>query len=123
MSDQSGDFGAGTRVFRLDPAWPVEPGLRYRGLVWDHPTIKDGTLVTTSQIVEQRDGVVVTRSGSVYRLGRTYLSEKHVAEHAGVKRDGDPNRPLPPLHIIDLEADDASVIETHSHDRLADSGR
>ena len=72
------------RIVRLDPAWPVEPGPRFRGLVWNHPTLKDGTLITTSQVMEFHGGRIVTRSGSIYLLGRTYVSERHAAQRAGV---------------------------------------
>lgn len=113
MSESSDKRGNAMRVYRLDPAWPVSPGRRYAGLVWNHPTLKDGTSITTSPVVEELDGRIVTRSGSVYLLGRTYESEKHAAEQAGlglnVARGGAPSR----LQVIDLESDDLSVLDTH----------
>lgn len=112
--------GAGVEL-RLDPAWPVEPGPRYRGLVWNHPSLKDGTLVTTSPIVEQRDGCVITRSGSVYRLGRTYASERHAAQVAGMKMEA-AAQAAAPLQVIDLEADDNALLGTHSHESVDRNG-
>lgn len=102
------------RIVRLDPAWPVEPGPRFRGFVWNHPTLKDGTLITTSQIMEFHGGRIVTRSGSIYLLGRTYVSERHAAQHAAVDRSDDVvSTTVQRLNVIDLENDDLSVLDTH----------
>jgi hypothetical protein len=105
------------RIVRLDPAWPVEPGPRFRGLVWNHPTLKDGTLITTSQVMEFHGGRIVTRSGSIYMLGRTYVSERHAAQRAAIDRNAP--TPLPPLNVIDLESDDLSALDTHPLSRTA----
>ncbi len=101
------------RIVRLDPAWPVEPGPRFRGLVWNHPTLKDGTLITTSQVMEFHGGRIVTRSGSIYMLGRTYVSERHAAQRAAIDRNAPAAAPLPPLNVVDLESDDLSALDTH----------
>jgi len=79
------------RIVRLDPAWPVEPGPRFRGLVWNHPTLKDGTLITTSQVMEFHGGRIVTRSGSIYLLGE-------VLERIGMG-DLEPARPVEQLGV------------------------
>lgn len=108
------DAAAGNpRIVRLDPAWPVEPGPRFRGLVWNHPTLKDGTLITTSQIMEFHGGRIVTRSGSIYLLGRTYVSERHAAEHLAVDRSDPASATVQRFNVIDLENDDLSPLDTH----------
>lgn len=110
------------RIVRLDPAWPVEPGPRFRGLVWNHPTLKDGTLITTSQVMEFHGGRIVTRSGSIYLLGRTYVSERHAAQRAGVDlREGAPTS-AHGLNVIDLESDDLSALDTHPLARTPETG-
>lgn len=111
------------RIVRLDPAWPVEPGPRFRGLVWNHPTLKDGTLITTSQVMEFHGGRIVTRSGSIYLLGRTYVSERHAAQRAGVDLKEDAAATSAPrLNVIDLESDDLSALDTHPLARTPESG-
>ena len=120
MSGESSKGEEGT-ICRLDPCWPVLPGPRYRGLVWNHPTLKDGTPITTSAVVELKAGRIVTRSGSSYELGRTFASEQHAAAQGLVRLDAE-KRPQPkPLQVIDLESDDLSVLETFAYGRLLDS--
>jgi hypothetical protein len=110
------------RIVRLDPAWPVEPGPRFRGLVWNHPTLKDGTLITTSQVMEFHGGRIVTRSGSIYLLGRTYVSERHAAQRAGVDLKDDTSTSSQLLNVIDLESDDLSALDTHPLSRTPEPG-
>lgn len=108
---------------RLDPCWPVLPGPRYRGVVWDHPTLKDGTLITTSAVAELGNGRIVTRSGSVYELGRTFNSEQQAAlEAAAAGRSAARSQSARgELQIIDLENDDdLSGLGTLAHERLND---
>jgi hypothetical protein len=40
------------------------------GEVYGHPRLPDGRLVTTSAVIELHDDTAVTRSGTVYRLGK-----------------------------------------------------
>ena len=111
------------RIVRLDPAWPIEPGPRFRGLVWNHPTLKDGTLITTSQVMEFHGGRIVTRSGSIYLLGRTYVSERHASQKAGVPaEEAASNTTALGLHVIDLESDDLSALDTHPLSRTPENG-
>lgn len=110
------------RIVRLDPAWPVEPGPRFRGLVWNHPTLKDGTLITTSQVIEFHGGRIVTRSGSIYLLGRTYVSERHAAQRAGVDLKDGISTSARGLNVIDLESDDLSALDTHPLARTPETG-
>jgi hypothetical protein len=110
-------------IMRLDPCWPVLPGPRYRGLVWNHPSAKDGTLITTSAVIELKDGRIVTRSGSAYELGRTYYSEQHAAAHGALEPETEKSKPAQPLQVIDLENDDPSVLATFIHERLLDPDR
>jgi hypothetical protein len=110
------------RIVRLDPAWPVEPGPRFRGLVWNHPTLKDGTLITTSQVMEFHGGRIVTRSGSIYLLGRTYVSERHAAQRAGVDLKEETATSTQRLNVIDLESDDLSALDTHPLSRTPETG-
>lgn len=110
-------------MLRLDPCWPVLPGPRYRGLVWNHPSAPDGTLITTSMVIELKDGRIVTRSGSSYELGRTYYSEQHAAAHGALDAETEKPKPALPLQVIDLENDDPSVLTTFIHERLLDPGR
>ena len=107
-----------TRLVRLDPCWPVLPGPRYRGIVWNHRTLRDGTLVTTSAVVELKDGRILTRSGSLYALGRTYYSEQHAADQTGLRFSAEAAQPPQALQIIDLESDDISALDTFAHGRL-----
>ena len=39
------------------------------GIPNGHPRLPDGHCVTTSPVIGQRDGMVITKSGSVYELG------------------------------------------------------
>ena len=110
------------RIVRLDPAWPVEPGPRFRGLVWNHPTLKDGTLITTSQVMEFHGGRIVTRSGSIYLLGRTYVSERHAAQRAGLDLKDDVSTSPKRLNVVDLESDDLSALDTHPLVRTPELG-
>lgn len=107
-------------MLRLDPCWPVLPGPRYRGLVWNHPTISDGTLITTSAIVELKDGHILTCSGSAYRLGRTFYSEQHAMDHAGGLAGLQAYRSSEGLRVIDLESEDLSALGTFAHERICD---
>jgi len=111
------------RSVRLDPCWPVLPGPRYRGVVWNHLTLKDGTLITTSAVVELAGGRIVTRSGSIYELGCTFDSEQHAAEQAGGRRNVNHSRLPHGLRVLDLESDDLSALGTFAHERLSDSER
>lgn len=114
--------GAKDKVCRLDPCWPVLPGPRYRGVVRDHASLKAGTLITTSAVMEMRDGRITTRSGSVYELGHTFASEEEALAHTGLRLDTR-RRPPPPVRVLDLESDDISaIIETFAHDPLPPSG-
>jgi len=115
-------FASKPRIVRLDPAWPVEPGPRFRGLVWNHPTLKDGTLITTSQVMEFHGGRIVTRSGSIYLLGRTYVSERHAAQRAGVDLKEGTSTSAQGLNVIDLESDDLSALDTHPLARTPETG-
>lgn len=110
------------RCVRLDPCWPVLPGPRYRGVVWNHPSLRDGTLITTSAVVELGNGRIVTRSGSSYELGRTFNSEQQAAlEAAAAGRSAERSQSARgELHIIDLESDDLSGLGTFAHERLYD---
>ena len=109
------------RCVRLDPCWPVLPGPRYRGVVWNHPSLKDGTLITTSAVVELGNGRIVTRSGSSYELGRTFNSEQQAAVESGARRSPGLIESQHGLQIIDLESeDDLSGLGTFAHERLAD---
>lgn len=110
------------RIVRLDPAWPVEPGPRFRGLVWNHPTLKDGTLITTSQVMEFHGGRIVTRSGSIYLLGRTYVSERHAAQRAALDQKEGAANTSHPLNVIDLESDDLSALDTHPLSHTPETG-
>lgn len=110
------------RIVRLDPAWPVEPGPRFRGLVWNHPTLKDGTLITTSQVMEFHGGRIVTRSGSIYLLGRTYVSERHAAQRAAVDLKAGASTAALGINVIDLESDDLSALDTHPLARVPEQG-
>jgi hypothetical protein len=112
------------RVYRLDPCWPVLPGPRYRGLVWNHDKLPDGTLITTSAVVELMGGRISTRSGSVYELGRTFNSQDEALAKTGGRlgpRKSDSGQP--PLQVLDLEADDLSVIDTFAHSKKTPVGR
>ena len=40
------------------------------GEVYGHPRLPDGRLVTTSAVIELHDNVAVTKSGTIYQLGR-----------------------------------------------------
>jgi hypothetical protein len=40
------------------------------GEVYGHPRLPDGYVVTTSAVVEVHDDVAVTKSGTVYHLGK-----------------------------------------------------
>jgi hypothetical protein len=40
------------------------------GEVYGHPEFQDGRAVTTSSLMDLRDDVAVTKSGTVYRLGK-----------------------------------------------------
>lgn len=120
----SGDTtnGGKNSVCRLDPCWPVLPGPRYRGVVRNHPTLKAGTLITTSAVMELRDGRITTRSGSVYELGHTFASEQEALAQTGLRLDTRRRLP-PPVRVLDLESDDISaIIETFAHDPLPGSG-
>lgn len=108
------------RCVRLDPCWPVLPGPRYRGVVWNHPSLKDGTLITTSAVVELGNGRIVTRSGSSYELGRLYNSEQQAALEAAAGRSAVRSQSVRELQIIDLESDDLSGLGTFAHERLYD---
>jgi hypothetical protein len=107
-------------AIRLDPCWPVLPGPRYRGLVWNHPKIGDGTLITTSAIVELKDGRIVTCSGSAYQLGRTFYSEQHAMDQAGGLPGLRAHRAPEGLRVIDLESEDLSALGTFAHERICD---
>lgn len=121
MGDESSKGKEG-RICRLDPCWPVLPGPRYRGLVWNHPTLRDGTPITTSAVIELKPGHIVTRSGSTYELGRTFASEQHAARLGGVNLEPEkPSKPKEPQVIeIDLESDDLSALDTFTYGRLMD---
>jgi hypothetical protein len=108
------------RCVRLDPCWPVLPGPRYRGIVWNHPSLKDGTLITTSAVVELGSGRIVTRSGSSYELGRTFTSEQQAALEAAAGRRAGRGQSPRELQVIDLESDDLSGLGTFAHERLYD---
>ena len=41
-----------------------------RGEVYGHPRLADGRVVTTSAVIELRDDVAVTKSGTIYQLGK-----------------------------------------------------
>lgn len=116
-----GSNSDGRRMFRLDPCWPVLPGPRYRGLVWNHDTVRDGTLITTSAVVELKDGRLVTRSGSAYQLGRIFSSEQEALEQAAQHLRADASPAPPELRVIDLESDDPSLLDTFAHERLLDT--
>jgi hypothetical protein len=106
---------------RLNPCWPILPGPRYRGVVWNHPRLRDGTLITTSAIVELRGGRIVTRSGSTYELGRTFLSEQHALRHVSRAIGATQPAPAPPpqdVPVLDLESDDPAELETIAHQGL-----
>ncbi len=109
------------RIYRLDPCWPVLPGPRYRGLVWNHECVRDGTLVTTSGVVALKDGRVTTRSGSVYQLGHMFASEQEALERAAQHLRADALPPPQELQVIDLESDDPALLETFTHERLLDT--
>ncbi|MCK7502150.1 MAG: hypothetical protein MZW92_78700 [Comamonadaceae bacterium] len=94
------------------------PGPRYRGVVWDHASLRDGTLVTTSAVVELKNGRILTRSGSVYALGRTFYSEQHAAEQTGLRLSMEGTQSPQALQVIDLESDDISALDTFAHGRL-----
>lgn len=40
------------------------------GELYGHPRLPDGRAVTTSSVIELRDDVAVTKSGTIYRLGK-----------------------------------------------------
>lgn len=61
-------------VPELDPYYPGLAGRGYSGLVWNHPTIADGTEIHTTRIVQEFAGRIETRSGTVYQLGRRFES-------------------------------------------------
>lgn len=42
---------------------------RLYGIVEAHPRFRDGDDVTTTRIIGQKNGLIVTRSGSEYELG------------------------------------------------------
>lgn len=110
------------RIPRLDPCWPVLPGPRYRGVVWHHPRLRDGTMITTSAVVELKGGRIVTRSGSTYELGRTFFSEQHAVKAVGravaATHPMVPVRETQELPVLDLESDDISGLDTFAHDEL-----
>jgi hypothetical protein len=116
----NGDNGT---VCLLDPCWPVLPGPRYRGVVRNHRNLKDGTLITTSTVLELKEGRITTRSGSVYELGHTFASEQEALAHTGLRLQIR-KRPPPPLQVLDLESDDISaIIETFAHEPLPEGSR
>ena len=41
-----------------------------RGEVYGHPNFSDGQTVTSSGLMELRDDVAVTKSGTIYHLGK-----------------------------------------------------
>jgi len=57
---------------------PYKPPMKYQqlisnkiflyGKVYGHPKYKDGKRITTSRVMECKNGVVTTRSGSEYKL-------------------------------------------------------
>lgn len=106
---------------RLDPCWPVLPGPRYRGVVWNHRTLRDGTLVTTSAVVELKDGRIRTRSGSLYVLGRTFYSEQHATQQTGLRFSMPGTTPPNGLQVIDLESEDVFPLDTFAHGRVSDA--
>ena len=58
-------------VLNCDPYQPPETQISgISGQVYNHPTYKDGKHITTSKIEDFKDGCVVTRSGSIYELGK-----------------------------------------------------
>lgn len=48
---------------------PEQRLARLHGTVFGHSRFDDGETITTSPVVEQKDGIVVTQSGSRYELG------------------------------------------------------
>lgn len=40
------------------------------GEIYGHPDFPDGHTVTTSRLIDLRDDVAVTKSGTIYQLGR-----------------------------------------------------
>ncbi len=56
-----------TRI--TDPYLAPECSISLHGVIFDHPYIEDGNVITTSNIVAVEDGLVITRSGSKYNLG------------------------------------------------------
>lgn len=112
-----------TTVCLLDPCWPVLPGPRYRGVVRNHRDLKTGTLITTSAVMELKEGRITTRSGSVYELGHTFASEEEALAQTGLRLQMR-KRPSPPLQVLDLESDDISaIIETFAHEPLPEGNR
>jgi len=49
---------------------PEIHGMGLHGNIYGHPLHDDGKIVTTSRIVGKRSGLVVTKSGSEYELGK-----------------------------------------------------
>jgi hypothetical protein len=121
MSGQVMSGGTAT-VCLLDPCWPVLPGPRYRGVVRNHKSLKNGTLITTSAVLELKDGHITTRSGSIYKLGRTFASETEALGQTGLRLDV--RKPLPPpVQVLDLESDDLDAIITFAHEPIAGGSR
>lgn len=65
-----------------------------QGRVYGHPTRPDGRPITTSRVVEILEGVIVTRSGSRYRLGEPHptYAEQYPEEVAKAKAVDAPDR-------------------------------
>ncbi len=52
----------------FDNSWKMKRYLH--GEVYGHPRLPDGRMVMTSSVIELRDDVAVTQSGTIYRLGK-----------------------------------------------------
>lgn len=48
-----------------------ELGFSFHGNVYGHPIFNDGDGVTTTKIIDMKDNVFYTRSGTKYKLGKT----------------------------------------------------
>ncbi len=48
---------------------PEQHSAQLRGNVFNHPRFEDGEVVITSLIVKEKNGMIVTHSGSHYTLG------------------------------------------------------
>ena len=71
---------------------PERAGIKVQGRVYGSPRAEDGTLITTSRVVDTDGRTVTTSSGSVYALGEPHPD--YVAYLATIGRLYNPECPI-----------------------------